>query len=376
MSVIGQASGSVATDTLIDAAGDLIVGTADNTAGRLAKGTALQVLRVNAGETALEYATPASGGAAVANPGGGAQVDLTGANGSAATALRSDSTLVLSQSITPTWTAQHINSYAGTASTPALKFTGLPFAGTGTTSFGLLHIAVPSATASTTQSTAGTCLVINNHGTSDMFNVMQDGVTAFKLNPTNVCLITGKGTDGTTYPLKVVYGASGFQGLRVLDNGFCQLGACGLTSTSQDSGVDIHGTVLIAESGTRLAASGSYIGGATINFRPNGGSVSFTVTTASGLIQVPGTTTAGGTTGAQTINKPCGVVNFAAGASTLVVTNSLASATTPIFAQVLGTDATAVSVRVTRASGSFTLTLPATATAETAVEFFLFGTPL
>ena len=49
--------------SLIDAAGDLLVGTADNTAGRLAKGSALQTLRVNAGATALEWATPSSGGA-------------------------------------------------------------------------------------------------------------------------------------------------------------------------------------------------------------------------------------------------------------------------------------------------------------------------
>lgn len=47
--------------SLIDAAGDLIVGTADDTAGRLAKGSALDVLRVNAGATALEWAA-ASGG--------------------------------------------------------------------------------------------------------------------------------------------------------------------------------------------------------------------------------------------------------------------------------------------------------------------------
>lgn len=50
----------------IDAAGDLLVGSADNTVARLAKGSALQVLRVNAGGTALEYATPSS--AAVTNP--------------------------------------------------------------------------------------------------------------------------------------------------------------------------------------------------------------------------------------------------------------------------------------------------------------------
>jgi hypothetical protein len=48
--------------SLIDAAGDLIVGTAADTAGRLAKGTAGQVLQVNSGATALEWATPSSGG--------------------------------------------------------------------------------------------------------------------------------------------------------------------------------------------------------------------------------------------------------------------------------------------------------------------------
>lgn len=47
-------------ESLIDAAGDLIVGTADNTVGRLAKGTALQVLRTNAGATALEWASSAA----------------------------------------------------------------------------------------------------------------------------------------------------------------------------------------------------------------------------------------------------------------------------------------------------------------------------
>lgn len=47
--------------SIIDAAGDLIVGTAADTAGRLAIGTALQQLRVNAGATALEWATGSGG---------------------------------------------------------------------------------------------------------------------------------------------------------------------------------------------------------------------------------------------------------------------------------------------------------------------------
>ncbi len=55
-------SGSVATDSIWDAAGDLAVGSGANTATKLAKGTALQVLRVNAGGTALEWAAASGGG--------------------------------------------------------------------------------------------------------------------------------------------------------------------------------------------------------------------------------------------------------------------------------------------------------------------------
>lgn len=48
---------TVATDTIWDAAGDLAVGSGANTASRLPIGTSLQQLRVNAGATALEWAT-------------------------------------------------------------------------------------------------------------------------------------------------------------------------------------------------------------------------------------------------------------------------------------------------------------------------------
>jgi hypothetical protein len=51
--------------SLIDAAGDLIVGTAADTAGRLGIGTAGQVLKVNSGATALEWGTAGGGGAMV-----------------------------------------------------------------------------------------------------------------------------------------------------------------------------------------------------------------------------------------------------------------------------------------------------------------------
>lgn len=92
-----------------------------------------------------------------------------------------------------------------------------------------------------------------------------------------------------------------------------------------------------------------------------------------GKIVFSNTVTAGGTTGARTINKISGKVNFAAGASTLVVTNNLVTANSVVIPTVEGTDATAISVRVTTAAGSFTLTLNQPATAETRVSFLVLN---
>ena len=83
------------------------------------------------------------------------------------------------------------------------------------------------------------------------------------------------------------------------------------------------------------------------------------------------TVTAAGTTGAQTINKPAGSVNFAAAATTLVVTNSFATTTSLIFLTPQTADATCESFAITRASGSFTITANAACTAETAVAFWV-----
>jgi hypothetical protein len=90
-------------------------------------------------------------------------------------------------------------------------------------------------------------------------------------------------------------------------------------------------------------------------------------------IILPATNTTTGTVGAQTINKASGKVNFAAAASTLVVTNSLVTTASIVRVQVEGTDATAFYARVTLAAGSFTITLNAAATAETKVSFIVFN---
>lgn len=85
------------------------------------------------------------------------------------------------------------------------------------------------------------------------------------------------------------------------------------------------------------------------------------------------TVTAGGTTGAQTINKACGSVNFAASASSLVVTNSLVSTSSVVMATVATNDATMTSVQAVAGSGSFTLYPDTAPTSETRVNFLVIN---
>ena len=88
---------------------------------------------------------------------------------------------------------------------------------------------------------------------------------------------------------------------------------------------------------------------------------------------IPKTLTAGGTTGNQTLSKISGSVNFAAGASSLTVTNTLVDASSIVFAVVRTNDATAVIKNVVPSAGSFVITLEAAATAETSVGFFVLN---
>lgn len=86
------------------------------------------------------------------------------------------------------------------------------------------------------------------------------------------------------------------------------------------------------------------------------------------------TITAGGTTGAQTINRATGTVNFAAAATSLVVTNSLVTTSSIIFTAIRTADTTCTFVKSTvPAAGSFTITLNAGCAAETSVGFLVLN---
>lgn len=102
-----------------------------------------------------------------------------------------------------------------------------------------------------------------------------------------------------------------------------------------------------------------------------GGSSNYVANAYVSAVKVDATNTAGGTTGAQTINKTVGTVNFAAAETTLVVTNSYVSTSSIVFAVVRTNDSTATIKNVIPGSGSFTIRLTAAATAETSVGFMV-----
>lgn len=83
------------------------------------------------------------------------------------------------------------------------------------------------------------------------------------------------------------------------------------------------------------------------------------------------TVTAAGTTGARTINAASGSVNFAAAATSLVVTNSLVTANSIIMVTVGTNDLNMSAAKVVAAAGSFTIYPDAPPAAETRVNFLL-----
>lgn len=148
---------------------------------------------------------------------------------------------------------------------------------------------------------------------------------------------TGKGGSGTTRALRLTAGGAGGLGEVLLGYG---------------SGQNVY---ILTNNTTRLYISNSATQG-TVAYFPITGDATFT---------------AAGTTGNQTINKPEGSVNFAAGASSITVTNNMVTANSVIQCTIMTNDATAQLKNVVPASGSFVINLSAAATAETKVGFFL-----
>jgi len=158
-------------------------------------------------------------------------------------------------------------------------------------------------------------------------------------------------------------------------------GGLGVAKTARIGGTTVFGDSLTFSSGGRGILSW---GDGTINsgenllltasntnvlaLGGNGTNGIVIISTASGM-QLTKTITTPGTTGAVTINKTTGRVNFAAAATSLVVTNSLSTANSICHVTIATNDATAANPKCVTAAGSFTIYLTTAPTAETAVNF-------
>jgi hypothetical protein len=161
----------------------------------------------------------------------------------------------------------------------------------------------------------------------------------------------------------------------------CIQGGTGTQSVSGGAFIDVFG-LTSSEPGGVAVTLGNVAGSRLVNWlRSSTSYASYLDTTGqevwrvqnSGKMKVATTVTPALTTGNQTISKPTGRVNFAAGASSLTVTNTLVSATSLIIASVNTADATALIKNVVPGAGSFVINLNANATAETAVSFIVFN---
>ncbi len=215
-------------------------------------------------------------------------------------------------------------------------------------------------------------LLIGNFGGAYTVAYLTAGAGLFRTNGDGSLTV---GISNTTVTAGSYGSASSVTTLTVNAQG--QLTVAGSVAIAIAATQITSGTLSVANGGTGLATL-------TVNQIPYGnGTAAFqssanltyngSIFTAKANIVVDKTITAGGTTGAQTINKTAGSVNFAAAAASLVVTNSLVTTSSIILATVGTNDATMRSVQAVAAAGSFTLYANAAATAETRVNFLVLN---
>lgn len=211
-----------------------------------------------------------------------------------------------------------------------------------------------------TDSTAGGSVFLNSgatqSGSSGPVSIQSGDAAASGGTSGGLGVSTGSSIDASTGAVTMASGSTagaGASGVILVRTGDAGSTSGNLELKTGDSSASTAGTVLLQAG--------------------NGVSVQGNIEMSMRQLKMPRTITAGGTTGAQTIDKISGSVNFAAAASSLVVTNSTVGVDSIVIATVLTNDATAVIKNVVCAAGSFTITLSAAATAETRVGFLVLN---
>lgn len=141
------------------------------------------------------------------------------------------------------------------------------------------------------------------------------------------------------------------------------------TAAAFKLGVDA-GTLSVGITLAGLASAITITGG-TINGTTVGATTRASVASTSLNMN---STDSSGTPGNVTNNSPIGRAAFAAAGTTVVITSSIVVATSQIFVQVMGSDATLTSARVTSVgAGTFTVTGNAAATGATTFSFLVIN---
>lgn len=275
---------------------------------------------------------------------------------------------------------------------------------TGTSNSGLINIKTGVASQSGSAQDSG--LVNIETGETDNGN-SGDITQATGFTNTGISgafsLLTGTANNGTSGDMVIASGeifSTGSSGLVSIRSGTTNLSASGnvqvLSGVSvTDSGLATFGSgnvtsgtsgLVSVKSGDASAGSSSEVqvfsgnapAGTSGNIRVTSGTATSTTDRGGLLLELPfinieHTNTAAATTGDQTIHKSSGTVNFAAAATTLVVTNDYVTTDSIIFAVIRTNDATAVLKNVVPAAGSFTIRMATAPTAETSVGFFVIN---
>jgi hypothetical protein len=234
----------------------------------------------------------------------------------------------------------------------------------------------------TSGTAANTDLLVNRtqtavgSGTQRLLDLQVGGVSQFSVSNTGVVLASNGSSTAPAYS----FASSPNSGIVVGQGGAGRLtlyagGALGLyLDQNNNVAAFLNTTRLGWSSGTPIATgidvafsrlSAGVLGLGT------GGAASVAGALSCNEVRLSRTITAAGTTGAQTINNSTGSVNFAAAATSLVVTNSLCTVNSVIQLTVGTNDTTMRSAIAVAAAGSFTIFASASPTTETRVNFTL-----
>lgn len=360
----------------------------------------------------IDLTTKVSGALPIANGGTNAITAAAARNSLSVPGLADDNAMTGGQTF----------SKAGAASVSPVLLTGSVFVGgTGTTNLPYLYLNHGNS-APTTWGTSGTVMGINApssfagnlidlhvNGGASVFSVTSSGAVS---TPTSVSAPLYYGTAGSNGILRmdgntsarglgigslhqIAWQSGSYSGGTVSGDLMLQRKAAAnlrqgdadaAAAVAQTSSVQsvVAGTSNIAGANRTYSGSqgtGSGVGGGHIfQVAPSGAAATVQNTlvdaltiTGKGGINLYTTTTAGGTTGNVTIDKPSGTVNIAAAGTTVTVTNILVSATSTVFAVIRTNDTTALIKNVVPGAGSFVINLNASTTAETSIGFLVIN---